>query len=106
MRSFFTYRQWRWVKERYDEGYSMEALSEFLGINRRSIRTAFVRLGFYPGIKADLPPLSKRQQEFLELAKEDDLAPDSPVEAGRDFEAIGWSTEPIGSAGRASRSPD
>ena len=72
MRSFFTYGQWKWIKERYDEGYSMEALSEFLGINRRSIRTAFVRLGFYPGVKTDLPPLITRRDEFLQRGMEDE----------------------------------
>ena len=66
MRSFFTYEQWQWIKERYDEGYSMTALAEFLGINRRSIRVAFVRLGFYPGLRSDLPPLAGRRKEFLE----------------------------------------
>ena len=65
MRSFFTYGQWRWIKERYDEGYSMETLAEFLGIDRRTIRTGFVRLGFYPGVKTDLPPLIDRREEFL-----------------------------------------
>ena len=65
MRSFFTYEQWRWIKERYDEGYSMETLAEFLGIDRRTIRTGFVRMGFYPGVKTDLPPLIERREEFL-----------------------------------------
>ena len=70
MRSFFTYEQWRWVKERYDEGYSMEMLAEFLGIDRRTIRTNFVRMGFYPSVKADLPPLVNRRKEFQSLAIE------------------------------------
>ena len=69
MQSFFTLEQWRWIKDRYDEGYSMEKLAEFLGINRRSIRTAFIRLGLYPDTKSDLPPLAERRQEFLDLRK-------------------------------------
>ena len=72
MRSFFTYEQWKWVKERYDEGYSMETLADFLGIYRHTIRTAFIRLGFYPGIKADLPPLESRKIEFIRLGAEED----------------------------------
>ena len=72
MRSFFTYEQWKWVKERYDEGYSMETLADFLGIYRHTIRTAFIRLGFYPGIKADLPPLEPRKEEFMRLGVKKD----------------------------------
>lgn len=72
MRSFFTYAQWKWIKERFDEGYSMEALAEFLGINRRSIRMAFVRYGFYPGVKMELPPLESRKIEFIRLGAEED----------------------------------
>ena len=72
MRSFFTYEQWRWIKERYDEGYSMETLADFLGIDRRSIRTGFVRLGFYPGIKTELPPLEPRKEEFMRLGVKKD----------------------------------
>ena len=69
MQSFFSDAQWRWVKARYDEGYSMEMLAEFLGIDRHSIRGAFIRLGFYPEKKSDLPPLVGRAAEFRELAK-------------------------------------
>lgn len=66
MRSFFTYKQWKWLKARYDEGYTMTALADFLGINRRSIRVAFIRLGFLPSTRQDLPPLAARRREFLE----------------------------------------
>ena len=107
MQSFFTVRQWKWVKERYDEGYSMEALSDFLGINRRSIRAAFVRLGFFPEKKADLPPLAELREEFQALRTED-RASASPVEceSAGEFKAVKWLAPKVGSAGRAERSPD
>ena len=100
MESFFTDKQWRWIKERYDEGYSMKSLADFLGINRRSIRTAFLRLGLYPETKAALPPLADRRQEFLSLRTEG-LTQDSPVES----ETV-LAFKQVGSAGRAPRSPN
>ena len=100
MESFFTEKQWRWAKERYDEGYSMKSLAEFLGITRHSVRSAFLRLGFFPETKAALPPLAERRQEFLSLRTKD-LASESPVES----EAV-LAFKQVGSAGRAPRSPD
>ena len=65
--SFYTYEQWQWLKERYEEGYSIKALSAFIGIDQKSIRMGFVRLGFYSGMKLELPPLAERKEEFLTL---------------------------------------
>lgn len=64
----FTYEQWKWVKERYDEGYGIEALSRFLGVHPIAIRWTFTRLGFGPiRLPSDLAPLETRRDEFSEL---------------------------------------
>ena len=103
MRSFFTYGQWRWVKERYDEGYSMEMLSDFLGVTRHCIRTAFIRLGFYPETKANLPPLIDRRKEFQSLAIETENGASHTEAESKPAE---WLAPQIGSADRAPRDPN
>ena len=78
----------------------MKSLAEFLGITRHSVRSAFLRLGFFPETKAALPPLAERRQEFLSLRTEE-LTQDSPVES-----EIVFAFKQVGSAGRAPCNPD
>ncbi len=69
MRSFFTAAQWRWVEERFREGYRLTELAAFLGVHRETVRRGLVRQGAKPESREDLPPLSRR--EFLALGAEE-----------------------------------
>ena len=67
MKSFFTDRQWQWVFDRYQEGYTLVDLASFLGVHRHSVRRGLKRIGKKPGIREELPPLAARRREFLAL---------------------------------------
>ena len=55
MRSFFTAAQWRWVEERFREGYRLTELAAFLGVHRETVRRGLVRQGAKPESREDLP---------------------------------------------------
>ena len=67
MKSFFSDEQWKWTAERYREGYSMEDLAKFMGIQRNSVRRGLIRHGFLPELRSNLPPLKDRRAEFIQL---------------------------------------
>ena len=67
-----TKAQWRWVGERWLEGYTMRELAYFLGLNRETVRRGIVRLGLRPHGKAELTPLSEREAEYTHIQEDTD----------------------------------
>ena len=66
----YTKAQWRWAWERFCEGYTYKDLGEFLALHPESVHRRFVRLGWLPAYRGDLPPLRERWQEFRALEDE------------------------------------
>ena len=71
-------KQWKWIIERYKEGYSREQLAEFLDISVYTVRTHINkeegtvfqnRCGKHKEKK--LKPLKERKQEFYKLYEND-----------------------------------
>ena len=67
MNSLFSEQQWLWLGARFQEGYSLADLSQFLGIHRETLRRGLIRHGFKPVRKSALPPLNTYKKEFLQL---------------------------------------
>ena len=67
-----TAAQWRWVGERWLEGYTMRELAYFLGLNRETVRRGLVRLGIRPCEKSELTPLSEREAEYKNIKEDTD----------------------------------
>lgn len=67
-----TSAQWRWVGERWLEGYTMRELAYFLGLNRETVRRGIVRLGLRPHGKDELTPLSEREAEYKNIKEDTD----------------------------------
>lgn len=60
--SIFTAAQWKWVADRFLEGYSKMDLADFLGVHYTTV------LGHVHGVsRPKLPPLSDRKDEFNRL---------------------------------------
>jgi len=62
-KSIFTDAQWRWIADRYREGYTKSEISKFLGVH---FSTVWIHLQNIVEPK-DLPPLSERKDEFVKL---------------------------------------
>ena len=67
MKSFFSDRQWAWIAERRQEGYSIKDLADFLGIHRNNVLRGLIRHGYLPEQRSALPPLAERKGEFVGL---------------------------------------
>ena len=66
--SIYTAAQWRWVAERYLEGYTMRELARFLGVHHNTVAEHFQKME----VERMLVPLEERKREFMELGKEGD----------------------------------
>ena len=67
-----TAAQWRWVGERWQEGYTMSELADFLGLHRETVRRNLIRLGLRPYGKDELTPLSEREAEYKNIKEDTD----------------------------------
>lgn len=63
-KSLYTDAQWAWVTERRKEGYTIQQLAEFLGVEPSTVRAHT-----NGPAKAELPPLGERKAEFYRLAE-------------------------------------
>ena len=70
-KSILTEAQWRWVGERWLDGYTMSELADFLGSNRETVRRNLIRLGLRPYGRDELTPLSEREAEYKNIKEED-----------------------------------
>ena len=68
----YTEAQWKWIEEKYREGYYISQLAEFLGIARETLRRIFQRRGIRPVSHDEMPPLSEIRREFYALGGEQD----------------------------------
>ena len=71
-KSVLTDAQWRWVGERWLEGYTMGELAYFLGLTRETVRRNLIRLGLRPNGRDELTPLSEREAEYKNIKEEPD----------------------------------
>ena len=71
-KSILTEAQWRWVGERWLEGYTMSELAYFLGSNRETVRRNLIRLGLRPYGRDELTPLSEREVEYKNIKEDTD----------------------------------
>lgn len=68
----FTEAQWKWIEQKYREGYYISQLAEFLGIGRETLRRIFQRRGIRPVSHDEMTPLSEFRREFYALGGEQD----------------------------------
>ena len=66
-KSVLSAAQWRWVGDRWLEGYTMSERADFLGLNRETVRRGLIRLGLRPYGKDELTPLSEREAEYKNI---------------------------------------
>ena len=71
-KSILTAAQWRWVGDRWLEGYTMSELAYFLGLTRETVRRNLIRLGLRPNGKDELTPLSEREAEYKNIKEDTD----------------------------------
>ena len=67
-----TAAQWRWVGDRWLEGYTMSELAYFLGLHRETVRRNLIRLGLRPNGRDELTPLSERAVEYKNIKEDTD----------------------------------
>ena len=65
----FTAAQDRWVGQRWREGYSQSEISEFLGVNRETVRRSLMRQGLRSVCRGALPPLDIYKAEWMAITK-------------------------------------
>ena len=71
-KSVLTAAQWRWVGERWLEGYTMGELAYFLGLTRETVRRNLIRLGLRPYGRDELTPLLERETEYKNIKEDTD----------------------------------
>ena len=71
-KSVLSAAQWRWVGERWLEGYTMGELAYFLGLTRETVRRNLIRLGLRPNGRDELTPLSEREAEYKNIKEDTD----------------------------------
>ena len=71
-KSILTETQWRWVGDRWLEGYTMGELAYFLGLTRETVRRNLIRLGLRPNGRDELTPLSEREAEYKNIKEDTD----------------------------------
>lgn len=69
-KSIYNKAQWLWAADRVDEGYYIQDVADFLGVNRWTLARHMADLGRKPHLRADLPSLNDRKKEFLALGGE------------------------------------
>ena len=65
----FTEAQWKWIEQKYREGYFVKDLAEFLGVHRETLRRNLQRRGVKPMYRDEMPPLSEMSAEFNDLGR-------------------------------------
>ena len=68
----FTEAQWKWIEQKYREGYFVKDLAEFLGVHRETLRRNLQRRGVKPMYRDEMPPLSEFRREFYALGGKQD----------------------------------
>lgn len=65
--SMYTDAQWEWCAEKYREGYSIQKIADFLGLNRETVARKSYRMSVIPQNRYELPPLSDFADDFNAL---------------------------------------
>ena len=63
-KSIYSDAQWEWCAGKHREGYSIQKIADFLGLNRETVARKFYRMGVIPQNRYELPPLSDFADEF------------------------------------------
>ena len=69
MRLDFTDEQWKWVGQKYQEGYTIRELASRLHVHRETVRRDLMTFGFIPYAKDELDPLEDQWAEFLAMGR-------------------------------------
>ena len=69
MRLDFTDEQWKWVGQKYQEGYTIRELASRLHVQRETVRRHRMTVGVIPYAKDELDPLEYQWGEFLALGE-------------------------------------
>lgn len=64
-------RQWRWLLDRYAEGYPLKDIAAWIGVHPRTISRNWEKLRLRVMNPEELVPLNERREEFYSLAEED-----------------------------------
>ena len=64
-------RQWRWLLDRYAEGYQLKDIAAWIGVHPRTISRNWEKLRLRVMDPEELVPLNERREEFYSLAEED-----------------------------------
>ena len=66
----FTYDQWKWLYDRFVEGYTIADLADWAGIHPRTLQRNWEKYGLrYFRADVNVRSLEARKQEFLALGK-------------------------------------
>ena len=68
----YTTKQWEWIADRYHEGYSLQALADWLDLNRNTVRMKLDSMGCRTGRQDMREELDRRKKEFMALYEEGD----------------------------------
>ena len=69
-KSIYSDAQWEWCAEKSREGYSIQKIADFLGLNRETVARKFYRMGVIPQNRYELSPLTDFADEFNSLFEE------------------------------------
>ena len=67
MRLDYTDEQWKWVGQKYHEGYTIGELASRLHVHRETVRRHLMEVGFMAYAKDELDPLDDVWDEFVAL---------------------------------------